>query len=576
MQGLLRRCAAFGADVARHAGGAGVVAALLVGLGAMLDGIGIALLVPVLATLFGAADPGGPLAALVGFLPPGLTPAHRLAVLLGVFAVLMVIRVAVLWLRDVRLSALQVGYVEALRAGLAQRLAAAPWEALARIGHARVNSLLGGDVQRCGAGVHFLLQAGTACVMIIVQVGVAVLLSPVLAVGAFVLMGGGALLLGGLMRHAHRAGRGVTLANHAVLDEVGRFLSGMKIARSQNLEARFVAAFSRSLEAARRDQTAFIRQQSLMRGLWSLMGALVAVAVVWAGFAWLALPAPVLLTLLVVLSRVAGPASQLQLGLQQIAYSLPAWEEVRALSTELERDTQPPPPAAEPPPEGAVRLEGVTYRHAGGGGVRGASLVLAPGEVVGLTGPSGAGKTTLLDLLSGLVRPQEGQVRVGGVVLDAARAARWREQLAYVAQDPVMFNDTVRANLAWMRPDADAEAMAQALRRAGALALVERLPHRLDTVVGERGVLLSGGERQRLALARALLRAPRLLLLDEATNAIDPEGEREIMAALRALDPRPAILVVAHRAETLALCDRVVTLEQGTLRAPAPLRAAAP
>ncbi|MBA4789654.1 MAG: ABC transporter ATP-binding protein [Rhizobiales bacterium] len=567
MGGLIGRSAAFGADVARHAGGAGVAAALLVALGAALDGIGIALLVPLLATLSGDAVPGGALAPLEAFLPPGLSATQRLALLLAAFAGLVTARAVVHWLRDVRLAALQVGYVEAQRAALALRLSQAPWEALARIGHARVNHLLGSDVQRCGAGVHFLLQAGSACVMIAVQVAVALLLSPLLAGLAFLLMGGGALLLGGLVRRAHRAGRGVTEANHAILEAAGRFLSGMKVARSQNLEASFVDAFSRSLDAARRDQMAFLRQQSLMRGLWSLLGALVAVAVVWPGFAWLAVPAPILLALLVVLSRISGPAAQLQLGLQQIAFALPAWDALRALSADLVRDAPPPLPAAPPPPEGPVRLEGVTYLHESGGGVRGVSLMLAPGEVVGLTGPSGAGKTTLLDLMSGLVRPQEGQVRVGGVVLDAARAVGWRAHLAYVAQDPVLFNDTVRANLAWMRPDADDRALDAALRRAGASALVARLPHGLETVVGERGVLLSGGERQRLALVRALLRAPRLLLLDEATSAIDPAGEREVMAGLRALDPRPAILVVAHRAETLALCDRVVMLEHGVVRA---------
>lgn len=579
MLGLLRRCAAFSADVARHAGRPGIVAAGLVGLGAMLDGIGIALLVPLLATLFGATGSGGPLSDVSALLPWGLSPSGRLALLLGAFALLMGLRVAVLWLRDARLAALQVGFVEAQRAALAQRLARAPWEALARIGHARVNHLLSSDVHRCGAGVHFLLQAGTACAMICVQVAVAILLAPILALCAFALMGAGALVLGGLLRHAHRSGMGVTRANHALLDEVGRFLSGMKLARSQNLEARFVSAFSRSLETARQDQMAFMRQQSLMRGLWNLLGTLVAVAVVWVGFAWLALPAAVLLTLLVVLSRISGPAAQLQLGLQQIAHSLPAWEEIRALVAELERDCPAPAPWADGPvPEGILRLEGVTYLHAGAGGIRDVSLTLAPGEVVGLSGASGAGKTTLMDVVCGLIRPQGGEVRVGGVGLDAAATARWRDGIAYVAQDAVMFNDTVRANLAWMCPGADAAAIAEALRIAGALALVARLPDGLDTIVGERGVLLSGGERQHLALARALLRAPRLLLLDEATSAIDPAGEREVMKELRALRPRPAILVVAHRAETLALCDRVVVMDRGTVMDAAPglLRAVAP
>lgn len=164
-----------------------------------------------------------------------------------------------------------------------------------------------------------------------------------------------------------------------------------------------------------------------------------------------------------------------------------------------------------------------------------------------------------------MLTPQWGRITIGGVLLSEDNLARWREQIAYVAQDPVMFNDTIRRNLLWANPAADEASVAAALAVAGADWIIDRLPLGLDTVVGERGALISGGERQRLALARALLRAPDILILDEATSAIDVAGEHEIVQRLRQLTPRPTILMIAHRAESLARCDRILRMADGRL-----------
>lgn len=132
-------------------------------------------------------------------------------------------------------------------------------------------------------------------------------------------------------------------------------------------------------------------------------------------------------------------------------------------------------------------------------------------------------------------------------------------------QDGFLFHDSVRRNLCWGAAAINDAAIAAALALAGADTLVAQLPQGLDTVVGERGALLSGGERQRLALARALLRRPRLLVLDDAANAIDAAGEAALLARLAALDPRPTIVMISHRAESMALCDRVIRVDQGAV-----------
>ena len=143
--------------------------------------------------------------------------------------------------------------------------------------------------------------------------------------------------------------------------------------------------------------------------------------------------------------------------------------------------------------------------------------------------------------------------------------ASWRAQLSYVSQDPFLFHDTVRRNLKWAWPGASEADMWQALEVAGAAGIVRGMSGGLDAIVGERGSLVSGGERQRIALARALLRKPRLLIMDEATNAIDIAGERQLLERLTAVEPRPTIVMIAHRNESLALCGRVLHLEEGCL-----------
>ena len=195
--------------------------------------------------------------------------------------------------------------------------------------------------------------------------------------------------------------------------------------------------------------------------------------------------------------------------------------------------------------------------------LRGLSLHVEPGETVAVVGASGSGKSTIAQLLPRFYDPQAGVVRIGGhdvadVTRDSLRAA-----IGLVMEESFLFSDTVRANLAYGRPDATEEQIVAAARAAQAHEFIARLPQGYDTVVGEQGLTLSGGQRQRVALARALVTDPRLLVLDDATSAIDPRLEAEIHAALRAVMQGRTTLIIAHRRSTLNLADRIVVLDAG-------------
>ncbi|UWP84733.1 ABC transporter ATP-binding protein [Dactylosporangium fulvum] len=216
---------------------------------------------------------------------------------------------------------------------------------------------------------------------------------------------------------------------------------------------------------------------------------------------------------------------------------------------------------------GAVTLEGVGYRYpdSGKAAVSGISLDVRSGETIAFVGPSGSGKSTMLNLLIGFIRPTEGRILLDGTDMERIDLRTYRRHVSVVPQEPVLFDGSIRDNVTYGLPDLTEEAVVAALRDANALEFVERLPHGWDTLVGERGALLSGGQRQRLAIARALVRDPRVLLLDEATSALDSESEALVQQALTRLMRGRTTFVVAHRLATVRDADRVVVLAEGRL-----------
>ncbi len=219
-----------------------------------------------------------------------------------------------------------------------------------------------------------------------------------------------------------------------------------------------------------------------------------------------------------------------------------------------------------------VRYERVSYRYPAREKsapaplvLRGVDLELRKGEVVALVGPSGGGKTTLLNLLPRFADPSDGRITLDGRDLREATLPSLRGQIALVAQETFLFNDTVRANIAYGQPDVDEKRVQAAAEAARADGFIRQLPRGYDTEVGERGVTLSGGQRQRIAIARALLKDAPILLLDEATSALDTESEREVQRALDRLMEHRTCLVIAHRLSTIRHASRIAVLAAGRI-----------
>ncbi len=276
--------------------------------------------------------------------------------------------------------------------------------------------------------------------------------------------------------------------------------------------------------------------------------------------------------------RIMPSATRVYSALMTLQLSAPQIEAVRAdfvgaaadgidIWAEAEDSEALPPPLSF---RDVIDLDGIGYSYGGAGrpALAGISLTIARGSSIGIVGPSGSGKTTLMGVLLGLLEPQQGAFRIDGTDV-AGRMAAWRQRIGYIPQDVFLLDATIRANVAFgIAPERiDEAAVRRALSAAQLDGFLAAQPLGLDTLVGERGVKLSGGQRQRIAIARALYHDPDVLLLDEATAALDNQTERELTQAIEALSGIKTIIVVAHRLTTVRNCDTLYFLKDGRVAA---------
>jgi ATP-binding cassette, subfamily B, bacterial len=352
----------------------------------------------------------------------------------------------------------------------------------------------------------------------------------------------------------------------------GEALRQIKVVQAFNHERRDIATFGAHVESAFDAAVARIRQRALLVAVVMLL-VLAAIAVMlWLGgqdvLAGRTTPGELAAFIFYafIVAGSVGAISEVYGDLQRAAGATERLVELLEAESEL---PEPALPRTLPPREArTLAFDRVGFRYPSRPDVRvltDLTLSVAAGETLALVGPSGAGKTTLFDLALRFYDPERGRVLLGNIDLRELSLASVRAEIGLVPQHPVLFAGTLRDNLRYGNPDADDDALWRALRAANADAFVQALPDGLDTPIGEEGSGLSGGQRQRLAIARALVKGPKLLLMDEATSALDAASEEMIRQTVRGLKGRCTILIIAHRLSTVVEADRIAVLDGGRL-----------
>lgn len=510
-----------------------------------------------------------------------------------VFLVLVAIRTAVAWKRSVLLAEVQQGFVDDYREELFTAMVGARWDHLLAQRLSDVQHAVTSSVNRIGGGAFTVVHLGVNAVFAATQIALALALSPVISTIA--LCAGGLLLAihHPLTQRARSLGELLTEANRGMFNLTSDLPSALKLAKGHGVERQHVKRLAETIRGARRSQLAFQRTSATVAAATAMITAVFLAAIAWMGISQnLASTAELAVTALIFL-RVLPRLSSLQAQGRGLANALPAFEYVQTMRTGFLRAAEPAMPAAQAPQahgslQTGLQLRDVSFAYDDSGPVlRNVSVDVPAGKMTVIAGPSGAGKTTLADILLGLLVPgahHQGEmadsrgalepngasassVLVDGEPLAGERLIAWRQSVAYAPQEPFLFHDTIRANLLWAGPERCEAELWEALRLAAADRFVAALPEGLDTVTGDRGGRFSGGERQRIALARALLRKPTMLVLDEATGQLDARTERQLGESLRSLRGRTTIVAVAHRTGLMEAADRIIALEDGHVAA---------
>ena len=532
----------------------------------LTGGISIVMLVPMLGLLDISE---GATSALSLFAAPlhNFSSEMQTVILIGCYFLLVVFKAMMARMLSIKESYFLEGYAFSLRDQLYHTVSGAQWEQLAASRQTDTINLFTAQCSQASYGVAEIIHLLSSTVSTVVSLCIAVWLS--LPVTVFVMICGGAfaMVFRKLTKASKTYGDEMIRINRAMYQELFSQLRSVKEVRTYGVQKEHQKLFGDISASFKDTKLKYVHLRAFPSMLYSIAAAGMIGVIFLVCVLAFKMDTARLIVLVYVFMRLWPIFSSFIGKINSILTSVPAHEKLSEAFRTLKAEELGSGNEVPMTFEHTIEFRNVSFAYQGSEEIvlKGVSFTLEKGSVTALVGRSGAGKTTIADLLLGFLMPTEGEILIDGVALSRENLPAWRHALGYVPQEPLILNASVRENLQRFHPKATEAEMVDALKKAQAWAVVEGLPKGLDTELGDEGVRLSGGERQRIVLARVLLGNPRLIIMDEATSAMDYESETAVRQAIRDLNEKVTILIIAHRLATVRTAKYALVLEQGKI-----------
>jgi len=530
----------------------------------LAEGVGVAAMLPVLSIAVG--DGSANQTELGQMIAAGLTRvglSTDLATLLVVVFVGLTLKAALTLLAMQQIGYASVHISTDLRLALIRALMKARWSYYASQPIGAIANAMSTEATHGGTTFTGASNIVAMAIQVAIYLALAVLVSWKVTIAALVAGVAMMFMMGGLVRMTRRASEQASLAYSDLLQRLTDALTGIKPLKAMAAEDRVQPLLEGETYAIREARKRLVIAKEGLQSLREpIIAGFLAVGLYVALSTW-GLPFETVLVMALFFHRTVNATARLQGAYQQLASNAAYYYRIRDRIAAASREEEVFAGRTAPVLRRELRLQGVDFSFGAKPVLRNASLTVPVGKIVTIHGPSGAGKTTLVDLVVGFFQPDRGTVTVDGVPLAELDIASWRNEIGYVPQEMFLFHDTILANVALRDPRLTEREVEAALRAAEAWDFVVTLPDGMHTVVGERGAKFSGGQRQRIAIARALVRKPRLLILDEPTTALDPASERAICETLKGLAGDVTILAISHQPALVEIADLVYRISDG-------------